>query len=225
MTETSCGRGPIWGNGCLSRPHQPGPQSGRSWRCLARGVAVSLISSFNLNIYVRQAPHVPLHAFPSFCSKQLSLLILSGYSFVFVCVALAISRPRANTHNKNPLYPTLHPGSNMRAFSGLSFLLSLAIPLTALTSVAADTHDALFRRRDHRKRLPDTSSVEKRSFDNARFTYFVDGLGACGQTNAPGDFVSKLCLSYFVLFLTFYLQIVAMNTHVGAYMKALLKSG
>ncbi|KAJ3867754.1 RlpA-like double-psi beta-barrel-protein domain-containing protein-containing protein, partial [Lentinula novae-zelandiae] len=25
-------------------------------------------------------------------------------------------------------------------------------------------------------------------FDDARFTYYVDGLGACGQTNQPGDF-------------------------------------
>lgn len=92
---------------------------------------------------------------------------------------------------QNPTIPHTSSRLNMRAFSGLSFLLSLAIPLTALTSVAADAHDAQFRRRDHRKRMPDTSSVEKRSFDNARFTYFVDGLGACGQTNAPSDFVRK----------------------------------
>ncbi|EIM90428.1 uncharacterized protein STEHIDRAFT_154254 [Stereum hirsutum FP-91666 SS1] len=40
--------------------------------------------------------------------------------------------------------------------------------------------------------MPDTSSVEKRSFDNARFTYFVDGLGACGQTNVASDFIVAL---------------------------------
>ncbi|KAJ3937025.1 MAG: RlpA-like double-psi beta-barrel-protein domain-containing protein-containing protein, partial [Lentinula lateritia] len=32
---------------------------------------------------------------------------------------------------------------------------------------------------------------EKR-FDDARFTYYVDGLGACGQTNQPGDFIVAL---------------------------------
>ncbi|KAF8831478.1 hypothetical protein HHX47_DHR1000570 [Lentinula edodes] len=31
------------------------------------------------------------------------------------------------------------------------------------------------------------TSLEKR-FDDARFTYYADGLGACGQTNQPGDF-------------------------------------
>ncbi|KAJ3856962.1 RlpA-like double-psi beta-barrel-protein domain-containing protein-containing protein [Lentinula lateritia] len=35
------------------------------------------------------------------------------------------------------------------------------------------------------------TSLEKR-FDDARFTYYADGLGACGQTNQPGDFIVAL---------------------------------
>ncbi|KAJ4488163.1 RlpA-like double-psi beta-barrel-protein domain-containing protein-containing protein [Lentinula aciculospora] len=35
------------------------------------------------------------------------------------------------------------------------------------------------------------TSLEKR-FDNSRFTYYEDGLGACGQTNKPSDFIVAL---------------------------------
>ncbi|KAJ3742138.1 RlpA-like double-psi beta-barrel-protein domain-containing protein-containing protein [Lentinula detonsa] len=35
------------------------------------------------------------------------------------------------------------------------------------------------------------TSLEKR-FDNSRFTYYADGLGACGQTNQPSDFIVAL---------------------------------
>ncbi|KAG1738335.1 uncharacterized protein EDB91DRAFT_1018697, partial [Suillus paluster] len=33
--------------------------------------------------------------------------------------------------------------------------------------------------------------VHKRSFDNARFTFYDVGLGACGQYSSPGDFVYR----------------------------------
>jgi len=40
-----------------------------------------------------------------------------------------------------------------------------------------------------------TSELTKRdagTFPNARFTYFIDGLGACGGTNSPSDFIVAL---------------------------------
>ncbi|KAF9065300.1 RlpA-like double-psi beta-barrel-protein domain-containing protein-containing protein [Rhodocollybia butyracea] len=36
-----------------------------------------------------------------------------------------------------------------------------------------------------------STSLEKR-FDDARFTFFADGLGACGITNSPSDFIVAL---------------------------------
>ncbi|TFY72337.1 hypothetical protein EVG20_g668 [Dentipellis fragilis] len=83
----------------------------------------------------------------------------------------------------------------MRAFAGLSVVLSLALSLA--TPAAADSHG--FAARSHGRRHPGVSAVESRSmsqltkrFDNARFTFYADGLGACGKTNAPGDFIVAL---------------------------------
>lgn len=58
--------------------------------------------------------------------------------------------------------------------------------------------------------------IDKR-FDNARFTYYADGMGACGQWNSPGDFVStRMILSFYLYSFTFcyWSQIVALNTPV-----------
>lgn len=51
---------------------------------------------------------------------------------------------------------------------------------------------------------PDKDAVDHgpptdKRFDNARFTYYADGLGACGQFNGPGDFVSTELFSTFLL--------------------------
>jgi hypothetical protein len=35
-----------------------------------------------------------------------------------------------------------------------------------------------------------TTSLEKR-FDNAKFSYYAAGLGACGRTNTDSDFVKN----------------------------------
>ncbi|KAH7924558.1 hypothetical protein BV22DRAFT_1013080 [Leucogyrophana mollusca] len=83
----------------------------------------------------------------------------------------------------------------MRIFSHLSFVLSLAL---SLSSASADPH-AHQGRWHHAKRQTSDLSVRApgdahlyKRFDGARFTYYADGLGACGKTNAPGDFIVAL---------------------------------
>ncbi|KAH7908398.1 RlpA-like double-psi beta-barrel-protein domain-containing protein-containing protein [Hygrophoropsis aurantiaca] len=77
----------------------------------------------------------------------------------------------------------------------LSLIFSLAL---SLSSVSASGHSDTPRRHHS----TDVSSVraagdlqvyDKRgSYDNSRFTYFADGLGACGATSQPGDFIVAL---------------------------------
>jgi hypothetical protein len=73
----------------------------------------------------------------------------------------------------------------MRIALGLSFLVSFAV------AVSGHVHDRVARK--HFMRRSDTlfnrtTSLEKR-FDNAKFSYYAAGLGACGKTNTDSDFV------------------------------------
>jgi hypothetical protein len=54
--------------------------------------------------------------------------------------------------------------------------------------------DALFPGSDfyslkHAGRALNNSGTLQKRYDQARFTFFDTGLGACGKTNAPSDFV------------------------------------
>jgi len=71
----------------------------------------------------------------------------------------------------------------MKCFTFLSFL-ALAFPF-ASANPARRHHEIA-----HRARTDD--DVHKRSFTNARFTYFDDGLGACGEWNGPTDHIVAL---------------------------------
>ncbi|TFY78372.1 hypothetical protein EWM64_g5642 [Hericium alpestre] len=81
----------------------------------------------------------------------------------------------------------------MRAFTALSLALSLALSVAPAVA-SADSH--AFVARSHGRRHPGVSRVEARGlekrFDNARFTYYADGLGACGKSNQPSDFIVAL---------------------------------
>ncbi|EGN95476.1 hypothetical protein SERLA73DRAFT_76576 [Serpula lacrymans var. lacrymans S7.3] len=84
----------------------------------------------------------------------------------------------------------------MRFFAQLSLFLSAALSLSA---VVANPHsNDKFRRHTKRHGLDislrargDVGHLQKR-FSNARFTFFADGLGACGITNSPSDFIVAL---------------------------------
>ncbi|EPQ58420.1 hypothetical protein GLOTRDRAFT_137140 [Gloeophyllum trabeum ATCC 11539] len=85
----------------------------------------------------------------------------------------------------------------MRSCVAFSSLLALSFSFGV---VSADSSHAQLSKRHHtgRSRLDDretreihTFQFEKR-FDNARFTYYADGLGACGNYNQPGDFIVAL---------------------------------
>ncbi|KAH7912137.1 RlpA-like double-psi beta-barrel-protein domain-containing protein-containing protein [Hygrophoropsis aurantiaca] len=86
----------------------------------------------------------------------------------------------------------------MRLLSSLSAVLSVALVLS-FTSVSANPHDVKGRwhhakrqeKGDVSVRAPGDVHLYKR-FDGARFTYYADGLGACGGTNQPGDFIVAL---------------------------------
>ena len=75
----------------------------------------------------------------------------------------------------------------MRLFASLALALSVAFAFIAPS--LGHAHQA---RRHHvhdlARRDPGEINLYKR-FDNARFTYFAVGLGACGQVSQPGDFV------------------------------------
>jgi hypothetical protein len=80
----------------------------------------------------------------------------------------------------------------MRLFVQLSFLLPLALSWFSVS--ASNAHHV---RKHHAKRVDsdiaarasENLDMDKRDFSNSRFTYYADGLGACGSTNQPGDFV------------------------------------
>jgi len=76
----------------------------------------------------------------------------------------------------------------MRIALGLSFLVSLAV------AVSGHLHDRVTRKHLMRRSdtlLNRTTSLEKR-FDNAKFSYYEAGLGACGIMNTASDFIVAL---------------------------------
>ncbi|OAX36611.1 hypothetical protein K503DRAFT_288883, partial [Rhizopogon vinicolor AM-OR11-026] len=83
----------------------------------------------------------------------------------------------------------------MRLFVHLSFLLPLGLSLFSVS--ASNAHQV---RRHHAKRMDSDLAVRasgnldmfKRDFSNSRFTYYADGLGACGGVNQPSDFIVAL---------------------------------
>ncbi|KAF9227871.1 hypothetical protein BS17DRAFT_726484 [Gyrodon lividus] len=81
----------------------------------------------------------------------------------------------------------------MRLFANLSLALSVALLFCSgsLGHVHQARRHHLKRQNDLAVRDPGDINLFKR-FDNARFTYFADGLGACGATNQPSDFIVAL---------------------------------
>ncbi|KIL00138.1 hypothetical protein PAXRUDRAFT_822013 [Paxillus rubicundulus Ve08.2h10] len=84
----------------------------------------------------------------------------------------------------------------MRLFANLSLALSVVLSFcSGSLGHVAHAHQA---RRHHLKRQDDLAVRDPgninlfKRFDNARFTYYADGLGACGATNQPGDFIVAL---------------------------------
>lgn len=70
----------------------------------------------------------------------------------------------------------------------------------------------------------DHESSADKGFDNARFTYYADGLGACGQFNGPGDFVSAELLS--ILLSCSYSSIfLSLRSWLSIHLLVLLNSG
>lgn len=74
----------------------------------------------------------------------------------------------------------------MRVSVVLPFLLSLVL------AVSANLHAHVARKhhvgRSQLAALGNESTLAKR-MSNARFSYYATGLGACGKTNSPSDFV------------------------------------
>jgi len=78
----------------------------------------------------------------------------------------------------------------MRVFTYLSVVLSFIL------ATAAESHQASrFARKRHAERiLPEANTthwLEKR-FDNARFSFYAAGTGACGKVNSATDFIVAL---------------------------------
>lgn len=66
-----------------------------------------------------------------------------------------------------------------------SFCTTLVLALLAVAD-----HTSASTRRHHLNRLESANqTLSARSNDNAKFTYYEAGLGACGQTNKDSDWV------------------------------------
>ena len=79
----------------------------------------------------------------------------------------------------------------MFASATRSFATTLVLALSLCSLAAADgPHDDPARRHHAVSRMAaaDASSLAKR-YDNAKFTYYETGLGACGTTNKDSDWV------------------------------------
>lgn len=85
----------------------------------------------------------------------------------------------------------------MRILPSLSLLSTFILPLSLLGTAHANSHGARavgggsIMRRHATVNVTEREEVQlsKRTFSNSRFTYYDDGLGACGKTNGPNDFV------------------------------------
>lgn len=78
---------------------------------------------------------------------------------------------------------------------GLSALiLSLPFAVTASSHGAghARRHEFIARNIKNDTEAHDLATRDQTSFTNERFTWYDVGLGACGQTNVPGDFIVAL---------------------------------
>ncbi|KAG2035833.1 hypothetical protein BDR03DRAFT_899503 [Suillus americanus] len=76
----------------------------------------------------------------------------------------------------------------MLVFS-IFLLVSAILPFTI-----GGTHgrDKRGRHQELAQRARGDVGIHKRAFDNARFTFYDVGLGACGQYSSPGDFIVAL---------------------------------
>lgn len=107
----------------------------------------------------------------------------------------------------------------MNSFLNLAVMLTFLLSLAPYKSLAAESSNVsryplAVRRNETAEQgpKPDKGAVDHdppsdKRFDNARFTYYADGLGACGQFNGPGDFVSTelstfLLCTYSLVFLS-----------------------
>jgi hypothetical protein len=79
----------------------------------------------------------------------------------------------------------------MVAFAKLSLLKAVLVSLSLSNAVVASSHDAPRRRHAGTNFLQQNHTLSKR-YDNARFSYYEAGKGACGATNSDSDYV-RLC--------------------------------
>ncbi|KAG1804726.1 uncharacterized protein HD556DRAFT_1261401 [Suillus plorans] len=73
--------------------------------------------------------------------------------------------------------------------SSVILLVSAILPLTV---GATHVHNQRGRHQELAQRARGDVGNHKRSFDNARFTFYDVGLGACGQYSSPNDFIVAL---------------------------------
>ncbi|KAG1877784.1 RlpA-like double-psi beta-barrel-protein domain-containing protein-containing protein [Suillus subalutaceus] len=83
----------------------------------------------------------------------------------------------------------------MRFFTQLSVLLSFVLSWYSVSARSAhqvNRHHGKRLNSDLAVRAPGDVDMYKRDYANSRFTYYAVGLGACGTTNIPTDFIVAL---------------------------------
>ncbi|KIP09285.1 hypothetical protein PHLGIDRAFT_18677 [Phlebiopsis gigantea 11061_1 CR5-6] len=79
----------------------------------------------------------------------------------------------------------------MLALANFTFLSTLVLSLSLSSFVLADSHESSRRRHAGTNFLSTNHALSKR-FDNARFSYYETGEGACGAFNKDSDFIVAL---------------------------------
>lgn len=84
-------------------------------------------------------------------------------------------------------------------FSSLSLVSAVVLSLSFCSSVLADSHNS---HHPHAFKHTERNHTLSKRFDNARFSYYETGLGACGKTNTDSDFVGSIIVSLYQRCLT-----------------------
>ena len=81
----------------------------------------------------------------------------------------------------------------MLASTHHSFITTVVLALSVCGLAAADATHVPARRHHAVNRLhePDATATLSKRVDNAKFTYYETGQGACGGTNKDSDWVSS----------------------------------
>ena len=121
------------------------------------------------------------------CPRLQQRAAAHSHSFRHALVLLSLHAP--TPHTPAPSHITHLHIITMVAFACLSFLSTVVLSLSLSTLAVAGAHEPPRRRHAGTNFIARNHTLSKR-FDNARFSYYEAGQGACGAVNSDSDYVS-----------------------------------